>query len=76
MKKLRIIAVLAAIAGLVCLSGCTGSFNAAEEVAEASDASRAVNVSWNSTGWNGGMYYSFWTDGGGNVQKTLNDGGK
>ena len=74
MKKIRLLAVLSAMVGLVCFSGCQNSLNVAE-TADTAEASRATTISWNNTGWNGGMYYSFWTDGGGNVQMTLGDGG-
>ena len=75
MKKRVFITAIAAVVGMLCLSSCNNLAGDVSEESSASASSRAATVSWNQTGWNGGMYYSFWTDGGGNVQMTLGDGG-
>ena len=74
MKKSRIVAALTAVIGLLCLSSCNQPLTDVS-VSTDENLSRAVTVNYNNQGWNGGMFYSFWTDGGGNVQMTLGDGG-
>ena len=75
MKKCIFITAVAAVLGMLCLTSCNNVAGDVTTDSEATSLSRAATVSRNTTGWNGGMYYSFWTDGGGNVQMTLGDGG-
>ncbi len=73
MKHCRMLATVVAVAGLLSFSACTNSLNVSDASEES--ASRAVTLSSNKTGYDGGYYYSFWTDGGGSVQMTLGNNG-
>lgn len=75
MKLTRFASVVALAASALIFAGCSGFMD--HDALETSNVenSRAVSLTSNRTGYDGGYYYSFWTDGGGYVNMTMGNNG-
>ena len=76
MKKRVFITAIAAVVGMLCLSSCNNLAGDVSEESSASASSRAATVSWNQTGWNGGMEVKRKMEGAEEVKKTGKMGGR
>jgi len=74
MKKFTLSAAVIAAAAVFCMNSCSNlTIPGNTTDSDSSSASRAIT--YNTTGMDGGYYYSFWTNGGGSVSMTLGSGG-